>query len=48
MSDVLTRLLTDREFHAERRAAGLERARNSTSFAEVAQTLVDAYSDAFA
>ncbi len=48
MSDVLTRLLTDREFHAERRAAGLERARNSASFAEVAQTLVGAYRDAFA
>lgn len=48
MSDALTRLLIDQEFHAERRAAGLERARNSTSFAEVAQTLVGAYRDAFA
>jgi glycosyltransferase involved in cell wall biosynthesis len=48
MADALIRLLTDREFHGERRAAGLERARNSASFAEVAQTLVGAYRDAFA
>lgn len=48
MADVLTRVLTDGEFHRERRAAGLERARNSASFAEVAQTLLGAYRDAFA
>lgn len=48
IAEVLTRVLTDPAFHRERRAAGLERARRSASFAQVAQTLLDAYHEAAA
>lgn len=43
MAEVMIRLLTDADFHRERREAGLERARRSPSFAEAARTLLDAY-----
>jgi alpha-1,3-rhamnosyl/mannosyltransferase len=46
MAETLVRVLSDSEYHRERRAAGLERARDSMSFGEVAQTLLDAYRDA--
>jgi glycosyltransferase involved in cell wall biosynthesis len=43
IAEVLTRVLADEAFHGERRAAGLERARRSPSFAEVAETVLLAY-----
>lgn len=42
-ADVLERVLRDREYHAERRAACLKRARSSPGFAAVAQTILGAY-----
>jgi alpha-1,3-rhamnosyl/mannosyltransferase len=46
MSEVLARVLSDREFHLDRRAAGLERARQAPTFRDVAQTLLGAYEEA--
>lgn len=46
ITDVLERVLSDREYHAERRAAGLERARQSPDFATVAHTMLEAYTRA--
>ena len=46
IAEVLARVLSDDEFHRERRAAGLERARRSASFTEVAEVLLGAYEQA--
>jgi alpha-1,3-rhamnosyl/mannosyltransferase len=48
MAEVMARVLSDRDFHRERREAGLEQARRSAGFAEVAQTMLGAYEEAAA
>jgi alpha-1,3-rhamnosyl/mannosyltransferase len=42
-AEVLARVLSDRDFHCERRAAGLARAREAPSFATVAHLVLEAY-----
>ena len=46
IAEVLIRVLSDAEFHRERRHAGLERAARAPSFADVGRTLIDAYAAA--
>jgi alpha-1,3-rhamnosyl/mannosyltransferase len=43
MAAVLVRLLSDRHWHAERREAGVERARTAPSWKESAEVLAGAY-----
>ena len=46
IAEVLERVLADVDFHRERRQAGLERAANAPSFADLARILIDAYAAA--
>jgi alpha-1,3-rhamnosyl/mannosyltransferase len=48
IADVLHRVLTDAEWHRDRRAAGLRRAEAATTFRQTAAVLLEAYQQAAA